>query len=345
MNRKLKKREGFTLIELMIVVVIIGMLALVTMPKFNGITSDAKIAQVQGNLANMRTSIAMHYVRTGEYPSYEGGFSSFSVAANSSYDISKDGSLSKEFSSSYSKEKFAPTPGVESEKWSIGETSQVVPLRNNQGGWYYYEETGDIYANIANGVYTGGDDELWDDEKNNPLIPSNPEAPIEDFPIIGPDPIGPGNPGEGPIIDPLPVVPEKPDPIEEFPIIIPIRDPLPRKDFEENWKLKKYFDDYGKNGKYNIRKGGIVEEKNILGKPQPVELEFKTKWNEDPVETVVVKTNKPLENTSTGVDEEEWILIDGTEYEYYVENTEDSNPYNPQVDLAPGDAITGIKYD
>ncbi len=43
MNKKLKKKKGFTLIELIIVIAILGILALIAIPKFGEAQKDAKI--------------------------------------------------------------------------------------------------------------------------------------------------------------------------------------------------------------------------------------------------------------------------------------------------------------
>ena len=62
------KSTGFTLVELLIVVIILAILAAIIVPQFSASTNDAKAAALQSNLANMRSAIEFYYQEHGEYP-------------------------------------------------------------------------------------------------------------------------------------------------------------------------------------------------------------------------------------------------------------------------------------
>jgi prepilin-type N-terminal cleavage/methylation domain-containing protein len=63
-----QKKEAFTLIELIIVVVIIGILALVAIPKYFANVAKAQRSQVYANLDLIRQAILAYYATYGAYP-------------------------------------------------------------------------------------------------------------------------------------------------------------------------------------------------------------------------------------------------------------------------------------
>ncbi len=67
-NRDRKRAKGFTLVELLIVVIILAILAAIVVPQFATSTDDAKNAALDSTLANMRDVIDLYFAQHGEYP-------------------------------------------------------------------------------------------------------------------------------------------------------------------------------------------------------------------------------------------------------------------------------------
>lgn len=64
-----RKYSGFTLIELVIVIVILGILGAVAIPQFVDLTSDAKTAAVQGVAGALASANAINYAARKANPS------------------------------------------------------------------------------------------------------------------------------------------------------------------------------------------------------------------------------------------------------------------------------------
>ena len=143
-------KKGFTIIELMIVISIISMISAIVIPKYSNVTSEAKVANVQANLSNLNTAIEMYRLKNEKYPDLEGTQDNLG-----------------EFSEFYSKSKMPDTPYFESGT----ENNDVSSGRSNDGGWLYFIDEGEMYADLPNGAYTGDTvNEIWNDESSNTEI-------------------------------------------------------------------------------------------------------------------------------------------------------------------------------
>ncbi len=70
----IRKERGFTLIELMLVVIIIGALVAMVMPRLAGRTEQAKVGAAQADIsANIATGLKLYELDNGRYPNDEDG--------------------------------------------------------------------------------------------------------------------------------------------------------------------------------------------------------------------------------------------------------------------------------
>ncbi len=69
----LNRRRGFTLIEIMVVIVILAALAALVAPKIIGRTDDAKLADAKLQIRNLETALKLYKLDNGNFPSTEQG--------------------------------------------------------------------------------------------------------------------------------------------------------------------------------------------------------------------------------------------------------------------------------
>jgi len=63
-----RKLLGFTIVELLIVIVVIGILAAISAIAYNGIQEQARAATAQSDFANIRKKLELYKVSEGHYP-------------------------------------------------------------------------------------------------------------------------------------------------------------------------------------------------------------------------------------------------------------------------------------
>ena len=70
---KTSSRSGFTLIEIMVVVVILGILAATIIPQFIGTTHDAKVSAAKSTIAELESALERYNIHMDHHPSTEEG--------------------------------------------------------------------------------------------------------------------------------------------------------------------------------------------------------------------------------------------------------------------------------
>ncbi len=77
----LNGRRGFTLIELVMVIVLLGILAIVAIPKYYDLQNDALLASEKGVLGAVRSGIVTYYSKYKAYPATLDGYAAAACSA------------------------------------------------------------------------------------------------------------------------------------------------------------------------------------------------------------------------------------------------------------------------
>ena len=138
-------RAGFTLVELVIVIVVLGILAAVAIPKFFDFTTDAKEAACKGALGAVRSAIANYYAYSATPAG--GGSPTWPTLQQ----LTTVGTVLEQ--------DFPENP------YSTGQTKSAVvagttlgtPVtQGTTGAWCYKASTGEFWANTASGAGEAG---------------------------------------------------------------------------------------------------------------------------------------------------------------------------------------------
>ena len=61
-------QRGFATLEVILMVMVIGILASIAVPRFTSVTTAANTAKIQSDLSTIDTAISIYYMEKGSYP-------------------------------------------------------------------------------------------------------------------------------------------------------------------------------------------------------------------------------------------------------------------------------------
>jgi len=137
---KMRARSGFTLVEILIVVVILGILAAIVIPQFTEASTEAKLSSLCTDLQTMRSQIELYKIQHNDDPP---AFATFEVQMTGPTNID-GGVVAAGTANSY---------GPYVQKIPTNQFTDSDAITNNagasldgSGGWDYDEGTGAFHA-------------------------------------------------------------------------------------------------------------------------------------------------------------------------------------------------------
>jgi prepilin-type N-terminal cleavage/methylation domain-containing protein len=145
---KAKRRSGFTLIEVLIVVVIMAILAATIIPQFSSSTEDAKASSLKFNLHTMRAQIELYKLHHGgDVPA---------ITGTTLPQLTASTDMSGQIGTTGPNYPYGPyiqgqlPPNSFDGKNTVTATANFPPTAATAaGGWFYHVATGRIAANHA----------------------------------------------------------------------------------------------------------------------------------------------------------------------------------------------------
>ncbi len=130
----MKAKSGFTLVEILIVVVILGILAAIVIPQFSEASTEAKLASLCTDLQTLRSQIELYKVQHNDVPPT---FANFTAQMTAQTDIT--GAVGTDFGPYMQK--------IATNQFnSLNTLDNTATVGDNVGGWEYDQATGVINA-------------------------------------------------------------------------------------------------------------------------------------------------------------------------------------------------------
>jgi general secretion pathway protein G len=137
----MRAKSGFTLVEILIVVVILGILAAIVIPQFTDASTEAKTSSLCSDLQTMRSQIELYKIQhNDQLPG--AGAATFVQAMTGQTNVA--GAVGTDFGPYLQKipsNAFAPT-AVQ----NVVLTGDADVAVSDQGGWYFETDTGEFNA-------------------------------------------------------------------------------------------------------------------------------------------------------------------------------------------------------
>ncbi len=141
----MRKHKGFTLVEILIVVVILGILAAIVIPQFSEASTEAKLNSSMSSLQTLRSQISLYKIQHNDNPPCHGTFdeATFISQLEQYSDAAGNTQATKDATHIYG-------PYVQSVPRNPWNNSSTISDTDAEDvGWVYDAKTGNIHLAVS----------------------------------------------------------------------------------------------------------------------------------------------------------------------------------------------------
>ena len=150
-----KLSAGFTLVELLIVVIILGILAAVVIPQFNSVTQETREAALTTDLHALRNAVDLYQIQHNDiYPGTIGGATNW---ANFITHMTTKTDANGDPGTDYGPYLRLGVPRNPFNTFTTGTIGAIPGVADDLTGWYYDNTVGEIRANKTGTSLNGVD--------------------------------------------------------------------------------------------------------------------------------------------------------------------------------------------
>lgn len=151
-----RTQKGFTLVEILIVVVILGILAAIVIPQFSEASTEAKLNSSLSSLQTLRSQISLYKIQHNDNPPCHGTFDADTFKEQLEQYSDAAGTTSDTKTATHI---YGPyVQSVPRNPWN--NSSTVADEDGSDVGWVYDEDTGNIYLAVTAVTNTTAKDTL-----------------------------------------------------------------------------------------------------------------------------------------------------------------------------------------